>query len=161
MDFGNLFAAIGRALPGFVEGERLAVQDNWNDLNQYNKVQAGQLENAFTEQTFNPRMQIVYDAARNSGLGVLNNRMTTAQNWMLHPALMARNYYASLYAPQNAQLEQQMLAGMYRQMPGMLAGASGGGLNPMDIALYRALLGGGRGGGLGGAVPSQTNPSSM
>ena len=109
MDFGNLFAAIGRALPGFVEGERLAVQDNWNDLNQYNKVQAGQLENAFTEQTFNPRMQIVYDAARNSGLGVLNNRMTTAQNWMLHPALMARNYYASLYAPQNAQLEQQML----------------------------------------------------
>lgn len=106
-------------------------------------------------------MQIVYDAARNSGLGVLNNRMTTAQNWMLHPALMARNYYASLYAPQNAQLEQQMLAGMYRQMPGMLAGASGGGLNPMDIALYRALLGGGLGGGLGGAVPSQTNPSSM
>lgn len=161
MDFGNLFAAIGRALPGFVEGERLAVQDNWNDLNQYNKVQAGQLENAFTEQTFNPRMQIVYDAARNSGLGVLNNRMTTAQNWMLHPALMARNYYASLYAPQNAQLEQQMLTGMYRQMPGMLAGASGGGLNPMDIALYRALLGGGLGSGLGGAVPSQTNPSSM
>ena len=161
MDFGNLFAAIGRALPGFVEGERMAVQDNWNDLNQYNKVQAGQLENAFTEQTFNPRMQIVYDAARNSGLGVLNNRMTTAQNWMLHPALMTRNYYASLYAPQNAQLEQQMLAGMYRQMPGMLARASGGGLNPMDIALYRALLGGGLGGGLGGAVPSQTNPSSM
>lgn len=154
MDFGNLFAAIGRALPGFVEGERMAVQDNWNDLNQYNKVQAGQLENAFTEQTFNPRMQIVYDAARNSGLGVLNNRMTTAQNWMLHPALMARNYYASLYAPQNAQLEQQLLANMYRQMPSMLAG---GGLNPMDIALYRALLGG----GLGGAVPSQTNPSSM
>ncbi len=163
MDFGNLFAAIGRALPGFVEGERMAVQDNWNDLNEYNKVQAGQLENAFTEQTFNPRMQIVYDAARNSGLGVLNNRMTTAQNWMLHPALMARNYYASLYAPQNAQLEQQMLAGMYRQMPGMLAsaGASGGGLNPMDIALYRALLGGGLGGGLGGAAPLQTNPSSM
>lgn len=158
MDFGNLFAAIGRALPGFVEGERMTVQDNWNDLNQYNKVQAGQLENAFTEQTFNPRMQIVYDAARNSGLGVLNNRMTTAQNWILHPALMARNYYASLYAPQNAQLEQQMLAGMYRQMPGMLAGAAGGGLNPMDIALYRALLGGGLG---GGAVPSQTNPSSM
>lgn len=161
MDFGNLFAAIGRALPGFVEGERMAVQDNWNDLNEYNKVQAGQLENAFTEQTFNPRMQIVYDAARNSGLGVLNNRMTTAQNWMLHPALMARNYYASLYAPQNAQLEQQMLAGMYRQMPGMLAGAgagaAGGGLNPMDIALYRALLGG----GLGGAAPLQTNPSSM
>ena len=72
---------------------------------------------------------------------------------------MARNYYASLYAPQNAQLEQQLLADMYRQMPGMLtgAGAAGGGLNPMDIALYRALLGS----GLGGAVPSQTNPSSM
>lgn len=161
MDFGNLFAAIGRALPGFVEGERMAVQDNWEDLNQYNKVQAGQLENAFTEQTFNPRMQIVYDAARNSGLGVLNNRMTTAQNWMLHPALMARNYYASLYAPQNAQLEQQMLANMYRHMPGMLAGAgagaAGGGLNPMDIALYRALLGG----SIGGASPLQTNPSSM
>ena len=64
-----------------------------------------------------------------------------------------------LYAPQNAQLEQQMLAGMYRHLPGMLAsaGASGGGLNPMDIALYRALLGG----GIGGAAPLQTNPSSM
>ena len=44
-------------------------------------------------------------------------------------------------------------------MPGMLAGAgaAGGGLNPMDIALYRALLGG----GIGGAAPLQTNPSSM
>lgn len=161
MDFGSLFAAIGRALPGFVEGERMAIQDNWTDLNQYNKVQAGQLENAFTEQTFNPRTQIVYDAARNSGLGVLNNRMTTAQNMTIHPAIVARNYWASLYAPQNAQLEQQLLANMYRLMPGMLAGAgagaTGGGLNPMDIALYRALLGS----GLGGAVPSQTNPSSM
>ena len=48
----NFFGALGafsRALPGYVQGERMAVQDNWNDLNQYNKVQSGQIQNAWDE----------------------------------------------------------------------------------------------------------------
>lgn len=50
--FGSLMTAMARALPGYIQGERLAVEDNWRDLNQYNQAQAGQLNNAFTEATF-------------------------------------------------------------------------------------------------------------
>lgn len=55
-NFGSLLTAIGRALPGYVEGHRQAVQDNWQDLTNYNSVQAGQLENIFTEQTLPTRI---------------------------------------------------------------------------------------------------------
>lgn len=107
LDFGNLFAAIGRTLPGFVEGERMAVQDNWNDLNQYNRVQAGQLQNAFDEAVFQPRIDMMYDQGKLSGITLTNTGMQLAQNRAMHPALMAAAQAASQYAPQLALLKQQ------------------------------------------------------
>lgn len=123
LDFGNLFAAIGRTLPGFVEGERMAVQDNRNDLNQYNRVQAGQLQNAFDEAVFQPRIDMMYDQGKLSGITLTNTGMQLAQNMAMHPALMAEAQAASLYAPQLALLKQQaqqqllsrMAAGMFPQ----------------------------------------------
>ena len=60
---GGLFSAFGRMLPGYVQGERDAVKDNWADLKNYNEVQAGQLDNMFTEDTYDARINIM-DAAR-------------------------------------------------------------------------------------------------
>lgn len=60
---GGLFQSFGRLLPGYMQGERQAVQDNWNDLNQYNKVQAGQLQNMFDENAMRDRLQMLKDNA--------------------------------------------------------------------------------------------------
>ena len=38
---GSVVGALGSLLPGYMQGERQAVQDNWADLNYYNKAQAG------------------------------------------------------------------------------------------------------------------------
>lgn len=70
---GGFASALGRVLPGYVNGYRMAISDNWGDLNNYNKVQAGQLENMFNEQTMPYRMSIAQDAALNSQLGYENN----------------------------------------------------------------------------------------
>ena len=58
---GGLFQSFGRLLPGYMQGERQAVQDNWNDLNQYNKAQAGQLQNMFDENAMRDRLQLLKD----------------------------------------------------------------------------------------------------
>ena len=60
---GGLFQSFGRLLPGYMQGERQAVQDNWTDLNQYNKAQAGQLQNMFDENAMRDRLQILKDNA--------------------------------------------------------------------------------------------------
>lgn len=140
LDFGNLFAAIGRTLPGFVEGERMAVQDNWQDLNQYNRVQAGQLQNAFDEAVFQPRIDMVYDQGKLSGITLTNTGMQLAQNMAMHPALMAEAQAASLYAPQLAllkqQAQQQLLA---RMASGAFPQMGWGGGNPWYPPYYGGM----------------------
>lgn len=54
MNLLGTISQFGRLLPGYIQGERMAVQDNWNDLNQYNQVQRGQIQNAYDEAVFNP-----------------------------------------------------------------------------------------------------------
>lgn len=63
MSFLGALGAVGRLLPGYMQGERQAIQDNWNDLNQYNKAQAGQLQNMFDENAMRDRLQILNDNA--------------------------------------------------------------------------------------------------
>ena len=62
--FGAIATGLGRMLPGYLNGYRMAIQDNWNDLNQYNKVQQGQIQNAWSEAAFNPSYnQLLADTA--------------------------------------------------------------------------------------------------
>lgn len=101
----SLFGAIGRLLPGYIQGERMAVQDNWNDLNQYNQVQQGQLANAFTEATFHPAVNIFNDRAMLSRLGALSAGMDyrrRAENYPMELQTAAAQaawnpYLANLY----------------------------------------------------------------
>lgn len=109
--FGAL-GAIGRLLPGYVQGERQAIADNWNDLNQYNQVQSGQMQNAFDEAMFNPRLSMGYDAAANSRMGVYNNGMDLNVKRMGYPGAMQSATIGSMLGPQ---LYAQMLMGQLGQ----------------------------------------------
>lgn len=46
----------------YLEGTERGRQANWDDLNQYNRVQAGQLQNMLDLATFSPRVNAQYDA---------------------------------------------------------------------------------------------------
>ena len=98
-DFGSLFTALGRALPGFVEGERLANQDNWKDLENYNNVQRGQLENAWTEATWDPRLYNTWAQAANNDIMLQASGMELANRVAAQPGQQTRNWLFSDYAP--------------------------------------------------------------
>lgn len=51
---------------GYLQGRRAAIQDNWNDLTNYNKTLGGQLKNAFNMQTFGDAAQIAHNKALSS-----------------------------------------------------------------------------------------------
>lgn len=56
----------------YINGRRQAVADNWQDLSNYNHVLAGQLNNAFNMETFDPRVRIAESQAQ---LGEQNNAL--------------------------------------------------------------------------------------
>lgn len=45
----------------YMQGRELAIDANWNDLDQYNKVQQGQIKNAFDIATFSPLVNQEYN----------------------------------------------------------------------------------------------------
>lgn len=56
---------------GYMQGMRAAVQDNWKDLQNYNQVQRGQLENAFSMGSFDPAMRNVWNKAMTNEIAAL------------------------------------------------------------------------------------------
>lgn len=108
MAFGSLLGALSRTLPGYMQGERQAVQDNWADLNQYNQVQAGQLNNMWTEATWQPRLDMMYDSAWNSKFNTFGNMLDLNTKWAWHPAAVYQGQAVSQMAPYNAPLQAQL-----------------------------------------------------
>ena len=148
---------VGRLLPGYMQGERQAIQDNWNDLNQYNKAQAGQLQNMFDENVMPDRIQIAKDNA------MINNYQRWAAGFDLgvkaaqYPLMLGQlGMQAGHFFPL-----QQMRWNMLQQQAGMAMNprlaqqqAKGG---QQGDALQQAMLGElgggwqyGLGGGYGG-----------
>lgn len=150
----NLLGAIsqfGQMMPGYLQGERMAVQDNWQDLSNYNEVQRGQIQNAFDEAVFDPRVQMLNDQAVLSRMGVGNAQMNYEVNQALQPQrlgeAMRASYQQPLLAPYRnvAELQQlmttlDMLQNPHKYMGGFggYYGGYGGGLN----ALLSMLNGG-------------------
>lgn len=152
---GGLFQSFGRLLPGYMQGERQAVQDNWTDLNQYNKVQAGQLQNMFDENVMPDRMNMVKDNA------MINNYQRHAAGLDLgyKYAQMPLAYWQlgqqTAWAPVMGQLRHQMLMQNPVLMMGGLGGQQGGALQQaMFGGLPQAGLAGGYGTGMRGRSPS-------
>ena len=158
---GGLFQSFGRLLPGYMQGERQAVQDNWNDLNQYNKVQAGQLQNMFDENVMPDRMNMVKDNA------MINNYQRHAAGIDLgyKYAQMPLAYWQlgqqTAWAPVMGQLRHQMLM----QNPALMMGGLGGLGGQQGGALQQAMFGGlpqaGLAGGYYGTGMRGRSPSAL
>ena len=141
MSFLGALGAVGRLLPGYMQGERQAIADNWNDLNQYN---------TFDENAMRDRLQMMRDNA------MINNYQRWAAGFDLgvkaaqYPLMLGQlGMQAGHFFP-----VQHMKWNMLQQQAGMAmnpkqaaqAGQQGG-------ALQQAMLGGLGGGwqyGLGG-----------
>lgn len=106
-NFGSLLGAVSRVLPGYMEGERQAVRDNWQDLMNYNQVQQGQLGNLFLEGTLPQRFQQFEDATARSNLLRINDMIGLLQQWYAAPGQMAHGAAYSMYGPQLAQYDVQ------------------------------------------------------
>lgn len=162
--FGSLFSAIGRLLPGFVEGERLAVKDNWDDLKNYNDVQAGQLDNAWTEATWNPRLANVWYNALNNALAVNESWRNDAVAWQEFPGLMDAAATRAKYGgdAQAAQL-RQALGPNYKYDPQRANYDIGGYWNPLggNPFLARPQQGNAQDNGQGQPVGGTNRPSGL
>lgn len=134
--FGSLFSAIGRVLPGFYEGERQAIQDNWKDLENYNNVQSGQLDNAFKYATFEPRLNNVWYNAAVNELNARRNRMdydvySAGQQGRLDREATAGAYMGQLTAQEIATMMAQLKrAAQGAPMGGFPGGTTLGAIDP-------------------------------
>lgn len=100
----GFFSSLGKLLPGYTVGHRQAVQDNWTDLNQYNQVQSGQLDNMWKEDTYDMRYkQMAYDTT--------DSFMRTLENLRRHR--LAEAQFGGQYAA--ASLRAQFLPEMERE----------------------------------------------
>lgn len=143
----NFLGSLGRSLPGYVQGQQQAVKDNWQDLSNYNSVQAGQLQNALDESLFNPRLQMFDDQQQISRMNVWNNALNTDFNMGTYPArFMAGLTQATLNTPTQI-MQFQTLQDIMAQMRNNMMTPLGGGtptslLNMMMYNMPSALNGG-------------------
>lgn len=103
----GLMAGLGRMAPGYMNGYRQAITDNWQDLQNYNNVQAGQIGNAFNERVFDDAVA-GYDAgAINAANNALLGSMTTAERVAGFPMRMQNIAIHGYWDPQILNAGQQ------------------------------------------------------
>ncbi|MBD5584553.1 MAG: hypothetical protein HDQ88_05680 [Clostridia bacterium] len=122
MNFGSIFGGFARVLPGYVQGQRQAVQDNWTDLMNYNKTQMGQLENAFTEATFGPRLDMFHNAVRNDDINTMMNGLNFGRFMVRYPADLQSDFTYQWMYPQIAPLQMRAMAQMWGNPQMMMGG---------------------------------------
>jgi hypothetical protein len=96
-------ATIPDLFSGYIAGREQAIKSNWNDLNSYNNVLGGQIDNAFKMQTFDPAARQVWNHAQQSDYS------TIAQAQGLDNTLQSNKLAQSAGIPQmatNAQVAQ-------------------------------------------------------
>lgn len=138
MNFSFL-GGLANLLPGYIQGQRMANQDNWQDLMNYNQVQQGQLGNAFTEATFQPRLDTFRDYAVKSNLDMNGALMDFRTKWLYQPyqEMQAQAYstYAPWLAPTGPQSQWQAYQ-MTMQNPNLAAAILGGGKTPSALMRF-------------------------
>ena len=99
----------------YLNGVRLARQDNWNDLQQYNQVQQQQLRNAEAMATFSPRVNREYEATDRAALENMFSEYTL-------PSRVAANLYQTRRAARTDNLEEAAMPGVYAQQAALSQG---------------------------------------
>lgn len=106
MNFLGAFSQIGRLLPGFMEGERAAIKDNWQDAINRNNVWHGQLQNLYDEATWDPAVSNAFYT--NSILQ--DNATSSLMNLLTNMAGMRNNMFAAqANTPEFQRLMQQFI----------------------------------------------------
>lgn len=96
----SFLGSLASLLPNYIQGQRMAVNDNWNDLMKYNQVQQGQQANTFTEATWQPRVDMVWNEGVNSSLGTGANAMRYRVMQAGFPGEYMNSLLGSVYGPQ-------------------------------------------------------------
>lgn len=99
---GNIFGAfgaLGRLLPGYIQGERQAIQDNWQDLQNYNQTQAGQIQNAFDENVLDDRIDMMGFQRDNAANQANNLYMQTMLQQAMFPNMLQGSVNSAEWLP--------------------------------------------------------------
>ena len=112
MNFLGLLGHLGSLLPGYIEGRRAAIQDNWQDMTNYNTVLNGQLQNLLNAVTFPDMLSSIQDSAAQSHLNTMQSGLNFYGNAMTAPTALQQMLL-------NAQLGLQYLPQMYAQNYGV------------------------------------------
>lgn len=139
--FGSLLGALSSALPGYVQGQRLAVGDNWGDLENYNRVQQGQYANAFTAATWQPRINMFNNASYRDDFNTQAALYNLAQQYAWLPWNLSTAQGFGVAAPRMVpkMITQMMNAwdkvGQYGMFPGAggLMGGMMGAMSPSNL----------------------------
>lgn len=97
----SFLGGLANLLPGYLQGQRMANQDNWQDLMNYNQTMQGQLSNLFTEATWQPRINMFYENALRNNMQLQSDKLDFQQKDMLQPWALALPYAWSAMAGQN------------------------------------------------------------
>lgn len=112
----SFLGSLASLLPGYIQGQRLANQDNWQDLMNYNQAQQGQLSNAFTEGTWQQRLDQFRDSTVNSNLNMLGNMMDFRTKWLYQPYQEQQAQAWSIYGPWLAPIGPQSQWNMWQML---------------------------------------------
>lgn len=128
MSFSFLGSLAG-LLPGYLNGQRMAVKDNWQDLMNYNQAQQGQLSNMFTEATWQPRIDMFTDNALRNRMNMWGDMMDFGTKWYAWPGQLgnaqvysAMDPMANYWSYLNAFRQQQGMGGQFAQTPSNIGG---------------------------------------
>lgn len=139
----SFLGALANLMPGYIQGRRQAVQDNWQDLKNYNDIQAGQQANAFTEATWQPRLDMFFDNANLNNLRLRRGIMDYNIARTYYPGQLDQGWMYSQNAGLNQYWQNQMQNQAIQQMLGnrnlfqqmLMQGQHGAGTTPSAVQI--------------------------
>lgn len=123
----------------YIKGREQGITNNWNDLNQYNTVQGGQLrndaqqlQNWFTEDTYNPRVSQVQSAADIAGNNAITSGLNTQVRQAQQPGQLALTNLGSDY-------QTNLAAGLQPTIPSVVQGKVDQTLGQANLNMSRGV----------------------
>ena len=93
----------------YIQGRRAAIQDNWDDLTNYNKTLGGQLQNAMSMETFDDAARIAHNRAALSDMGRVQGALDTQLGLQTYALGQQANLPQMEIDARIAQLQQMIL----------------------------------------------------
>lgn len=95
----NFLGGLSSLLPGYVEGREKAIRSNFQDMNDYNQVQQGQVSNLYDIATFRNNVERDNIQTELADLSADRNFADMVLYWMGFPGQIAQQQSFSMAAP--------------------------------------------------------------